>query len=429
MGLLAFGLVVMEITAFGLTHFLQNFKREDLENKLFRYKAAPKQRTEKKSAAFETEPMWFTEQILHPYIGFVRNPEVNSNELAELAVADSVNAFGFYGDTPRRSMAEDQVAIVITGGSVATELFVFARKRIAEKLSSAPRFSGKRLHFYSLALPGMKQPQQLMALNYFLALGYSFQIVINIDGFNEAVLPYAENLPVGVYPFFPRSWRMYTTKMSPLAYAPEIGQIVAQREQLAKWSRTLADSVFSNSNLVLMLWYGYFNHIKNGIMKAEDRLRALQKARKTPGFQESGPAYAETVSNQIFQDSAALWRRTSIQMWKICVANAIEYYHFLQPNQYVRGSKPFSAWEKRHVFGALGEAYRSGAEQGYPFLLTEGDRLTRAGVPFTDLTRIFQSENETLYRDTCCHYTPHGYDIVAAEIGRRVAGARAGRKS
>ncbi|MGV2341075.1 MAG UNVERIFIED_CONTAM: hypothetical protein LVR18_46165 [Planctomycetaceae bacterium] len=44
-----------------------------------------------------------------------------------------------------------------------------------------------------LALPGYKQPQQLMALNYVLSLGGEFDAVLNIDGFNDGALSILEN--------------------------------------------------------------------------------------------------------------------------------------------------------------------------------------------------------------------------------------------
>ena len=35
---------------------------------------------------------------------------------------------------------------------------------------------------------GYKQPQQLLILSYFLSIGQSFDVVVNIDGFNEVAM-------------------------------------------------------------------------------------------------------------------------------------------------------------------------------------------------------------------------------------------------
>ena len=66
------------------------------------------------------------------------------------------------------------------------------------------RFPNNRFKVYNAAIPGGKQPQQLFLLNYLLLLGYEFDIVINIDGYNEVVFPLAENLPNGLWPHYPR---------------------------------------------------------------------------------------------------------------------------------------------------------------------------------------------------------------------------------
>jgi len=36
-------------------------------------------------------------------------------------------------------------------------------------------------------MPGFKQPQQLQVLTYFLSVGQEFDMVVNIDGFNDVV--------------------------------------------------------------------------------------------------------------------------------------------------------------------------------------------------------------------------------------------------
>jgi hypothetical protein len=46
-----------------------------------------------------------------------------------------------------------------------------------------------------------------MVLDYAMALGCEFDCVINIDGFNAAVLARTENVPFGMHPIFPRSRR------------------------------------------------------------------------------------------------------------------------------------------------------------------------------------------------------------------------------
>jgi hypothetical protein len=46
--------------------------------------------------------------------------------------------------------------------------------------------------------------------------------------------------------------------------------------------------------------------------------------------------------------------------------------------------------------------------------------LKRLGVPFRDLTRIFEGDTGRIYVDSCCHYNQRGNDMLAAEIARFV---------
>jgi hypothetical protein len=132
--------------------------------------------------------------VLHPYLGFVAAPRAGFNR------------FGFPGDDPILEAADDEINICITGGSVALQLFRFSRERMVEHLKSEPSLAGKKLNVVVVALGGFKQPQQLIALSYLLALSAHYDVVINLDGFNEVALPYGDNLPFGVFPTFPRHW-------------------------------------------------------------------------------------------------------------------------------------------------------------------------------------------------------------------------------
>jgi len=54
-----------------------------------------------------------------------------------------------------------------------------------------------------LGFPGYKQPQQLLALAYFLSLGAEYDLIINLDGYNDIVLPVTDNYNLGSTPFSP----------------------------------------------------------------------------------------------------------------------------------------------------------------------------------------------------------------------------------
>jgi len=45
-----------------------------------------------------------------------------------------------------------------------------------------------------------------MTLNFYLAMDAYFDIIINVDGFNEIAWPPVDNIPHGATPYFPRIW-------------------------------------------------------------------------------------------------------------------------------------------------------------------------------------------------------------------------------
>lgn len=109
-------------------------------------------------------------------------------------------------------------------------------------------------------------------------------------------------------------------------------------------------------------------------------------------------------------------------MHRVSEGAGIRYFHFLQPNQYVGGSKPLSDEERRIAF-APNDPYANYVRLGYPYLREDGLELARRGVRFHDLTHIFAGDAATRYSDTCCHLTKAANELLGAEIGRRMAAA------
>jgi hypothetical protein len=131
----------------------------------------------------------------------------------------------------------------------------------------------------------------------------------------------------------------------------------------------------------------------------------------------TSPGPAATLQDG-FEEMAAVWSRCSQLMHALCASSGTRYFHFLQPNQYVPGSKPIGD-EERRVAIDQGHPWASAIERGYPLLEKRFPELRARGVAFGDLRGIFREHPEPLWADTCCHLSPTGYEIVA----RVVAGA------
>jgi len=360
-------------------------------------------------------PEFMRQHILHPYLGFVRNPAVQHHVFSSRPVAEPVNEHGFFGPSPLEAGDPKTVRVVITGGSVATDLYLRSSEALRSELRRSPRLADARIRIVCLALDGMKQPQQLLALEYFLSLGASFDVVINLDGFNEIALPFAENVPAGLPVALPRSWQLYTAPLADDRSAILVARMSEKRGQIERARGFFSREPFRRSSLSLILWDRWHARLRSELLALETGLRDLllrsQPARHAPRMR---------AIEEVLAEATELWNRSSIQMWKTCRSNGIVYVHVLQPNQYVAGSKPLDASERRMEW-APDFAHRRATEQGYPLLIAAGERLRRLGVPFRDLTRIFEAERGTIYVDSCCHYNQRGNDMLAAEIARFVA--------
>ena len=150
--------------------------------------------------------------------------------------------------------------------------------------------------------------------------------------------------------------------------------------------------------------------------------RSIEKctAKLSDSFTALGPKHAISSDEELYQDLAEMWQRSSFEMKVLCEAHGIRYFHFLQPNQYVTGSKPMTSGEERIAINAA-QAYRQGVAQGYPLLRTLGRELIDRGVAFTDLTMLFEHNSEVLYADDCCHLNEKGYGAVFHKILETIA--------
>jgi hypothetical protein len=137
------------------------------------------------------------------------------------------------------------------------------------------------------------------------------------------------------------------------------------------------------------------------------------------GYTASGPRWKFT-DDELYDHLTDIWSRSSLQMSYLSRANGIKYYHFLQPNQYVAGSKQMDAEERKRAYDPR-MRYRAGAVKGYPKLIAAGQKLAASGVAYTDLTMLFADILTPIYFDTCCHVLPEGALIVAKKIASVIA--------
>jgi hypothetical protein len=344
-------------------------------------------------------------EVLHPYFGFVADPSQNKPEL-------KVSDFGFLesdNSSPIVKRSPGKVVVALFGASFS-RLAYDSLKSVFNEHGAA---LGKEFIVINFAANGYKQPQQLMVLNYFLALGAEFDVVINLDGFNEVALAPSENIPYNVNPFYPRKWdRRTATAINP-TIVKLIGYAEVSKESKEKWAQAFKNHHLYLSPTLFLLWQVRDNKLSRIIYETNQTIKTEWS--KSQSYTMRGPRYIFTNEEQLYQDLVEVWKRCSLQMKDLCAANGARYYHFLQPNQYVEGSKPMSEAERRQAVSSESR-FANGAIKGYPFLVKAGRELQAAGVQFTDLTMIFSDHPEMLYIDDCCHTNREGTDIVANRI-------------
>jgi len=345
-------------------------------------------------------------EVVHPYLGFVQHPDLNPNT--------SPQGFPMHDPLPV-SRAPDRLVVGVFGGSFAAGLSLDARDLLVAALEPL----GREVVVVNLAVGGYKQPQQLLALAWALSLGSEFDIVLNIDGFNEVVLPVVNNLAHGVHPYYPRAWDQRVAGFLTPDSARRLASLTVATDSRAAWARWFLDWRLDRSVVACLLW-----RTRDLALERESaRLaRALDEARAAgvAGFLAHGPAMdMPSDPDRLYDTLAGQWHTCSLQMHRLCEANGIRYYHFLQPNQYVEGSKPMRR-EERSVAVTEDHFYRPSVVGGYPWLSRHGAQLAAEGVRFSDLTMIFSGIERPIYVDDCCHVDRFGYRMIADEFGRIV---------
>jgi hypothetical protein len=359
-----------------------------------------------------------SERVLHPYLGWVLNadaPQAGGEKHRDVGV----NSLGFLDDhKPLLHRSDDKLIVAILGGSVATYVSIEAGETLVRELERSSRFRDKEVVLVRLSLPGYKQPQQLFALSYLLALGAEFDVVVNIDGFNEVTLHPTENAPRNVSIAYPRSWYHQVRTLPDPSTADSLYRLAYTKKARQAWAARFSQLPYRYSPTVNLLWRARDDSFERTLTSDQARI-AQQRVLGELRFVETGPESHHASAAQMYEELALLWQRCSLQLDRLCRANQIEYHHVLQPNAYLKGSKPMGAAEAE-LMEYHGGRYHRIIEEAYPLLVQKGVELAAAGVRFHDLTQLFAEVPEPIYVDSC-HYNRQGNDIVAAAVAERIA--------
>lgn len=404
------GLLVLELGAWFVYSAYRHrpFDREEVSARLF---GRPASEDAAVPDAEDVEPLRPNlPTMIHPYFGYVFN-----------TTWPNINPYGFFGSGPFATRSPDTVVVGLFGGSVAEHMFKKSRDDLLEGLRQYAAFKDKRIELFSLAVHAYKQPQQLLILTTLLALGAQFDIVINLDGFNE-IDAAKDNLQDGINPFYPHMWNLYAGRSLASGAAVHIGNAQAAyagREAVRRW---FARAPVGHSIFLLTLW-DFLDQRYVAELRAETLALKQALAQVATAPQVSGPPITFPDDDAMYQEFTEVWARSSLEMAILCRGMGITYYHFLQPNQYLPGSKTLTEEELKDDYDP-DVADTGRVATAYPLLIARGRDLAAQGVNFVDLTMLFKEERRTVYSDTCCHLNALGNTLLATEIARAIGEAQ-----
>jgi hypothetical protein len=357
----------------------------------------------------------------HPYVGYIGRP---GTPVRYFKLGDGAPVFNEYGMLSARERpfpsqtTKDELVIGVLGGSVA-EIFANTQEEVLRQYIQrlVPGFD-RDVVMISLGTGGWKQPQQLFHLEYALLLGFRFDAVVNLDGFNDLVFA-ALNAEDGIHPVFPSGYHMgflYQLE-SRGALAPRTVDALQRLYAVQRREQTLLQIVETPglrasalANLVGVV------AMRRAVLRAQDiRFQATMEMPESVPPELRGPR--RPWPEDPYRMAARVWRDASILLDAVCARHSIPYFHLLQPNQYVEGSKALTdeertrAWRADHPWGRH-------VREGWASLRAAGEDLRKRGVRFYDLTMAFANRSDTLYLDDCCHFGRVGNEILAANLAR-----------
>jgi hypothetical protein len=260
-----------------------------------------------------------------------------------------------------------------------------------------------------------------------IAQGAHFDLVMNIDGLNEMIIPLYNNLQNNVYPFYPLRWDLATRDDGESSY----GQTKIELERTKQLRLNLADFIDS-IKIKSFAKEAFWLFCDDLLYSRKQRLLNELKDAKVSLFygnnltlNSAGKAVVGTP-NLPSRDMAPWllleWARASVLLHNAVLAQGGRYFHFLQPNQYVTGSKPLTPREETDFVNKSSFLYEK-VNPSYQMLREGGKVLRDYGIDFVDATQIFAATHDELYINDCCHFNKLGNDIFLDFITRHLTDA------
>jgi hypothetical protein len=324
---------------------------------------------------------WSQSYKPHPYLGYVRPDQLHQLE--------------------QFVHAPDEYVIAILGGSVAEWFgnYIKSNPEYFEKLRPVfPAIGDRRIRTVNFALGGYKQPQQFILASYILG---HVDMMINIDGLNEMAV-------ADFYPVYPTDFPAVTLRLFNRDQSVNIDESIGRSLMFAYrilYRLPVKLPILSRSSFYFLMWKGLNPPLYRGINKLEQRY--LEKI----GVDSALGQQKAQISS--WHRKIKIWQKYTRLQYHIEQARGIPAYFFLQPNQYLKDSKAFSD-EERTI--AINPEIAEVRNAQMTLLREAAVELRAERLPIFDLTQIYRSTVEPVYRDACCHLLDLGNKIMAEQI-------------
>lgn len=323
----------------------------------------------------------------------------------DLAPQWMVNECGFASGYPCPYSPPDNALVVgIFGGSVAQHYAFWAADSKSSILKELARRTGRRLVILPFTVGGGKQPLQTQALAYALSLGQRFDVVINLDGYNEVYISWLNATKFGIaasMPFAKLIVGQENLFADRLVGEDDSGSVKRRRDMLVGWSERTRSAIV---HYLVKMGGVYYTNATARLEQETTQRRA--DARYLVQLAPAPKGYA-------IQDVMNLWINGSISMAAMASAHGAAYIHVLQPSQYY-SNRRFTAQEvgEFNVLGQGDAPLREIVPEAYDAFRSHADKLKAAGVRFVDATGIFETDTRTIYYDWCCHFNHAGNQLL-----------------
>lgn len=365
-------------------------------------------------AIVETNRGELSADVLHPYFGPIHRPGVRPQ-------TNNVG-FGSRQAFPYARTSDRQFLVGIFGGSVAQAFCDRGTRRLTAALQRDSDLANREIVPLCFSHEGYKQPQQLIVLAYFLSLGQQYDLVINIDGFNEVALGTRSHergrdismpSPIHVDPLLNLIDQATLTP----ARVQALARITEYKERLNRLAERLRRTRIATVHFALDRYYVFTMNRYQAEVTAYDALPSNPPASSVLVL--TPPMKTRDTETVVYEDIAAGWVSASLLMRDMLAARGVRYLHVMQPNQYFT-RRVFSDEEARVALNDS-QPFRQPVERGYSVLRRAAAALD-GREEFLDGTTAFDSEKAAVYEDDCCHYTDRGYEILAELIASRLSG-------